>query len=231
MSVRLRATLGAIAVLSIAGVLSALRGIGPHPHVVTPPVAVAANQQAAEAAFAAALRIVDGVPVEVCQEDRHQRACVEPMSRPEHAERGIAAFGVAYAASAPLIAVLGREAGGEWGFWFGTRSFVYQLLELPGEMQVCAADGLDLHAEPSAGAAVSGRLAHLSPVTAEEFVLTEPGELPADGVGERSGRGWYRLSAPLEGWAPASALTNTTVDATLRLPPCATRDALVDRRP
>lgn len=191
-----------------------------------------AGQTADADALAAALRIFDGVPLEECLTNPRQRACIEPQSSPEQAERGIAVFGVTYAAAAPLIAVLGRDAGGEWGFWFGTRGFVYQLLRLPGEMKICAApDGLDLRAGPSPGAAVGGRLAHLTTVRAEEFVLTEAGAAPSPGAGGRNSAGWYRLSAPLEGWSPATSLTNTEVDATLRLPDCATRDALMSAGP
>jgi len=226
-TMRLIMRFGVCALLAVAGVVVPPEGTEPRAQAVASPIVAHTDEQAAEAAFAAALRIVGGVPVARCMEDPRQPACVEPMSRPEHAGRGIAVFGVAYAAAGPLIAVLGREAGGAWGFWFGTRGFVYQLLELPGEMKVCAVGGLELRTEPSAAAAVSDRLAHLEVVTAEEFVLTEPGELPTAGIGGRNGSGWYRLGAPLAGWAPATSLTNTTVDATLRLPDCATRDVLV----
>lgn len=228
---RLALRVGVCALLAIAAVARVPESISPRGPVGAAPNLAQTDEQQTEAAFAAALRIVGGVPAEQCREDPGQRACVELLSRPEHAGRGIAVFAVAYAATAPLIAVLGREADGAWGFWFSTRGFIYQLLELPGAMDVCAEDGLDLRAEPSAGAAVNGRVAHLTVVTAEEFLLTEPGELTAAGVGGRSGVGWYRLNAPLAGWAPATSLTNLTVDATFRQPKCATRNALVNRPP
>jgi hypothetical protein len=191
-----------------------------------------AGQSAHAEALAAALGIFNGVPLEECLADPRQRACIEPRSSPEEAERGIAVFGVTFAAASPLVAVLGRDRDGAWAYWFGTVGFVYQLLRLPGEMKVCAApDGLDLRAGPSPGAAVVGRLAHLTAVRAEELLLTEPGVARGTDVLERNGAGWYRLSAPLAGWAPATSLTNTEVDATLRLPDCATRDALVESGP
>jgi hypothetical protein len=193
---------------------------------------VSAEQTADADALAAALRIFGGVPLADCLDSPRQRACVEPQSSPAEAERGIAVVGVTFAAASPLIAVLGRAQNGEWAFWFGTVGFVYQLLRLPGEMKVCAApDGLDVRAAPAPSAAVVERLAHLTLVTAEEFVLTQSGIARGTGAQEQNGAGWYRLSAPVAGWIPATSLTNTEVDATLRLPDCATRNALVDRGP
>jgi hypothetical protein len=68
--------------------------------------------------------------------------------------------------------VLSQDAGGAWGFWFGTQQRPYQLLHLPGEVRVCAGgDALNLRAAPSAGAAVTGTLPSGAIVTASRFVL------------------------------------------------------------
>jgi hypothetical protein len=83
-----------------------------------------------------------------------------------------------------------------------------------------------LYATPSLLAPAVGLLLDQATVTAEEFLLTDPGTLRIATGTPGNGAGWYRLSAPLEGWVPARFLSNTSVDESLNLPLCAWRNAL-----
>jgi hypothetical protein len=119
------------------------------------------------------------------------KACVYPRSSADHIRRGIALFGAELA-----HAVVARGRDGVWRYWLSTQG-TYLLLTLPGEMLVCAdGEGLNVRAEPDINAPIVGGLADLTRVRGEEFVLTEPGNYDP----RRLGSGWYRLSAPVEGW-------------------------------
>jgi hypothetical protein len=172
------------------------------------------SQQAADAAFAAALEQFQAVSEEDCETNNPQKKqCVSAQSSPSEAQRGIAAFGVYDPEGiGGFVGVLGRDPAGEWRLWFETQQ-AYQLLALPGDMLVCAeGDSLNVRSAPAIDAPVVGSLNDLTAVRAEEFVLTEPAS-----DADEPGYGWYHLSAPLDGWAHSKYLTNALLeDCTLR---------------
>jgi len=94
--------------------------------------------------------------------------------------------------------LMGREADGNWAYYAGGQQY-YQASKLPGEMQVCTqGTGLNVRAEPSTDAELVRTVEDNSTVTGEEFVLTQPGTPPT--ASPVPGYGWYRISAPVEGW-------------------------------
>ena len=182
-----------------------------------------------EEAFAAALRMFDGVPDDECRAGNNPlgKDCIVPTASAEGVARGIATFNLIAASRLHgASGVLGRTPSGEWEFLLITDSPVYQLLSLPGEMIVCAEGaGLNIRAAPSVEADVITALPDLTHVWVEEFVLTEPG-LYAPRIAPRSGSGWYRLSAPVEGWAYSRFLSSTVPDPNTGAPSCALRDQI-----
>ena len=195
-------------------------------------VAVQTPEEAAATSLAAALRIFDGTDDPACVAGTGDEACVRPSSTPEQAARGIATFGVS--GSGPdgaggFFGILGRDPAGAWQFWYGTQNVSYQLLSLPGDMIVCAAEGLNVRTSPSVDAPVIGTLPDLTRITAELFTLTQPGTMPMESSEQVIGSGWYRLSGPIEGWASANYLTNVEVDATTDMPPCSILTLFADR--
>jgi hypothetical protein len=186
------------------------------------PTGTQTGRQAAEAAFAVALRQFEGVSDADCQTNNPQkRPCVSAQSSPSTVQRGIAAFGVSDPEGfGGVVGVLGRDPAGEWRFWFAGQQ-AYQLLVLPGDMLICAeGDSLNVRSAPATDARIVGSLPDLAAVRAEAFVLTEP----ASG-GQEPGYGWYHLSAPLDGWAYSKYLTNAL------LGDCALRDGIEARGP
>lgn len=115
------------------------------------------------------------------------------------------------------ILIMGKDRSGAWKEWFGTQNITYRLLELPGDMLVCAdGDSLNVRVEPDPTAKVVGLLPPLGRVTAEQFVLTEPATL-TPGSGQVVGSGWYRLSSPQVGWASSRFLSDARLkDCTIR---------------
>jgi len=171
-------------------------------------------QQAADAAFAAALEHFQAVSEEDCETNNPQKKqCVSAQSSPSEAQRGIATFGVYDPEGiGGFVGVLGRDPAGEWRLWFTTQQ-AYQLLTLPGDMLACAeGQTLNVRSAPTTNAPVLSSLEDLTTVRAEEFVLTEPASDP-----DNPGYGWYHLSAPLDGWAYSKYLTNALLsDCSLR---------------
>lgn len=170
------------------------------------PTGTPSSQQGVDAALAAALTVFDAVTEADClASNPHKKDCVSfhPRSQPSSVLRGIALFGVGHPEyPTGIAAVLGRDPNGEWKFWFAGQQF-YQLLILPADVLVCAeGQRLNVRSEPTLNAPVTAQLDHMSTAGAEEFVLTEPGTYP-----RKPGYGWYRLSAPHEGWAYSRYLT------------------------
>ncbi|MFQ5880031.1 MAG: hypothetical protein ACE5IZ_07670 [Dehalococcoidia bacterium] len=177
--------------------------------------ATAASQQAVDAALAAALKVFDGLTDADCLANNpHKKDCVAPRSQPSTVQRGVAVFRVSYPGAPPVFGgVLGRDPAGEWKFWVAGQNYPH-MVTLPGDVLVCAeGERLNVRSAPTIHAPVVGKLNHLTTARAEEFVLTEPGSYP-----RKRGYGWYRLSAPQEGWAYSKYLTG---DGS-----CAFRDAL-----
>lgn len=190
----------------------------PTPAPTSAPISAAATDLAS-ASLAAALRLVDGAPESVCAlEPLTQRICVAPVAGSD-TERGVAAFSVR-AATGPGagLLVLGRDAAGAWGYWFGGQQY-YQPSTLPASLRICADGvGANIRAAPGIEADRLDTLPDLTLLRAEAFVLTEPGDLDAG----RAGAGWYALSAPEEGWIYSTLATSTQMED------CTLRDTLVN---
>ena len=166
------------------------------------PIGVADDGSAA--AIAAAARLTGGTLGECTAADPPRTGRLQTGERfvdaslvwQEAAARGIAVFNVLSCLDSGERLVLGRMHGGTWGFWAGGSARVVQRYVLPGDMFVCAdGAGLSLRAAPDFHAPMLAVLPDGTPVTGEEFVLTEPGTYP-----DVAGAGWYRLSAPQPGW-------------------------------
>ena len=215
----------AVLALVVAGGRAAVHGQAPG-------VITQTATEAAASSLAAAVRIFDADPDPACAVGQAQ-VCLQPSSTPEQAALGIARFGVS--GSGPegqgaFLGILGRDPDGGWQFWFGTQNTVYQLLDLPGAMTVCAdGDGLNIRAAPSTDAAIVMTLPDLTGVTAVQFTLTQPGALPTATTDQVVGSGWYYLSAPVEGWASSLYLENAALERTAMQPPCAIRNLFVRR--
>ena len=189
----------------------------------------AGAQSPHEEAFAAALRIFDAVPDDDCLAGNNplMKTCIAPGGSPEGVARGIAHFNlIAPSRQEGALGALGRTPTGEWGFILITQAPTYQRLVLPGEMIVCAEGaGLNIRVAPSVEAEVVAVLPDLTQVWAEEFVLTEPGRY-GPGMGPRWGAGWYRLSAPVEGWGYSRYLSTGAMGSIVGVDPCALRERL-----
>ena len=161
------------------------------------------SEEAAASSLAAALTLFNGTTDSSCPQVQLEMACVEPRSTPEQAARGIARFVVSESgpeAVGGFQAILGRDPTGVWRFWFGTQNISYQLFYLPGEMIVCAeGDVLNVRAGPGTDTEVLAVLPDLTPVTAEQFTLTEEGVRPTERANQVVGGGWYYVSAPVAG--------------------------------
>jgi hypothetical protein len=114
---------------------------------------------------------------------------------------------------------MGRRPDGTWDLWFGTQNITYRRIELPGQMLVCAdGDGANLRREWGTESDPIAVLPDHTAVTAESFVLTEPGSVHA----LRPGTGWYRIGTEQHGergWVFSTLLSDA------RLGDCALRDA------
>lgn len=90
---------------------------------------------------------------------------------------------------------MGRTADGQWDLWLAGQESQPQVVELPGEARICGpGESVQFYTMP--GGAAAGRLTREQVVEAQEFLLTEPGNLNAPG------EGWYRLAA--FGWVRAA---------------------------
>ena len=160
-----------------------------------------------------------GVTGQACERPENaDKACVELQSTDVTVRGGIAVFGVSSGGGASA-AVYGRNADGEWKLWFRTQN-AFSLLFLPGDVRICAdGDGLNVRAQASLAGPVVTTLADDTVARAEEFVLDTAGANSA-----QPGFGWYRLTAPSEGWAHSEFL------AAAALGDCAARDAQTGSR-
>ncbi len=172
------------------------------PSEVTP-----TSQEAADAAFAAALENWDAVSDTDCETSNPEnKLCVGLESQPSTTQRGIAVFGVGAPDGPGFAGVLGRDSAGEWKFWRAGQQD-YQLLTLPGDALVCGyGAGLNVQSEPTNDAPAVVAVEDMTTVRAEEFLLTEVG---SDDL-QLNGYGWFRLSSPLDGWAYSKYLTNAS---------------------
>lgn len=145
--------------------------------------------------------------------DNADKPCVELQSTDVTVRAGIAVFGVS-SGGGGFAAVYGRTAAGKWKPWFRSQN-AFSLLFLPGDVRICAdGDGLNVRAEASLAGPVVTTLADGTVARAEEFVLDT-----ATASTSSRGFGWYRLTAPAEGWAHSEFLA-AAAEGT-----CAGRDA------
>jgi hypothetical protein len=182
---------------------------------------VRAQSGDAQAAMAAALRIFHGVAQSDCTSNNPQGlGCVELESDAQTVMAGIADFGVSDPAGmGGFHGILGRSGDGSWNLWFTSQN-AYQLLYLPGDMVVCAfGDGLTVRSGPSTNAAQVDVLADGARVTGQQFQLSDPGSGP-----RQAGFGWFRISAPEDGWVYSKYLEAAALAATDH---CVTHDAQV----
>jgi len=175
---------------------------GPAPAIITSGASSSASpsEDAAEAALAAAIELLEGVSAADCTTNNPEHAdCISIDSdNRESASLGVAVLTVEGPAGGSSALLMGREPDGNWAYYAGGQQY-YQASKLPGEMQVCTqGSGLNVRAEPSATAQLVRTVEDNSPVTGEEFVLTQPGTPPT--ASPVPGYGWYRISAPAEGW-------------------------------
>lgn len=176
-----------------------------------------------EPAIAAALAEVDGLYVSPLTRDAclannpQKRVCVELKSADSTVDRGIAEFAGGDPEGGGFTFYMGRNAGGQWHFWFGTQQQSYRLTSLPGDVLVCAdGDGANVREQPQSGAASAGLATDLTSLHAVEFVLTSPGSFRTQG---QPGAGWYRVSGYLNGWLDARYETAAALGS------CTLRDA------
>lgn len=151
---------------------------------------------------------------------RPQNCLFHDVTEKDSPERGIAVFGLGFRDGGGALIVFGRDEAGGWQFWFGTQQSVYHALALPAQMRICA-DGsaANVRMAPDMSAKSLGTLKEGTLVTAEQFVLTQPGAYSADSA--TGGMGWYQVSGELTGFIRADLLSVAT------LPDCSVRDALV----
>jgi len=165
------------------------------------------SEDPAEAALAAAMELLEGVSEADCMTNNpEEKECVsiDPNSR-EVAARGIGVLGVQAPRGSGYALLMGHEPDGNWAYYAGGQQY-YQASKLPGEMTVCTqGTGLNVRANPSADAELVRTVEDNSTVTGEEFVLTQPGTPPT--ASPVPGYGWYRISAPVEGWVYSKYVT------------------------
>ncbi|MGE5595920.1 MAG: hypothetical protein ACM3S1_07790 [Hyphomicrobiales bacterium] len=129
------------------------------------------------------------------------KICIELTSGEESVAAGLAMFAAGDPEGGPFDFWMGRVDDGSWAYWFGTQQDSYVPGSLPTELLICSdAESVEIHEGPSDDSPVLQALDELTSVQASEFLLTSAGER---GAGER-GTGWYRLSAPIEGWVEGS---------------------------
>jgi hypothetical protein len=91
-------------------------------------------------------------------------------------------------------------------------------VQLPSDALVCAVSGLDLRSSPAASAPTVATLPDEALITVDAFRLTSPGRWSADQGGVR-GAGWYHVSSPIDGWAPAATVVAADASCQMALPP------------
>jgi hypothetical protein len=182
-----------------------------------------APPSAVSAAMDAALRYFNATnDPAVCNLDppRKQDCIFRLANIQDSPERGVAAFSLGFAEFGGAEVVFGRDQAGGWQFWFGTQQQIYHALKMPAEMRVCAdGQGANVRVAPDVSAKSAGLLKENAIVTAQQFVLTQPGARP----GEKgpSGNGWYEVTGAFNGFVRADLLSVAS------LPDCSLRNALV----
>ncbi len=175
---------------------------------------------AVDAATQAAVAFFNGAAVPdfaACQ--KQSKPCITHGVDPDSPDKGIAAFEEGSPQGGAALVVFGQQADKTWGFWFGTQQDVYHALVLPAQMRVCAdGQGANVREQPDEKAKVVTAVRDGTMVTAETFVLTNPGSNSGQ---RKNGNGWYSVSSPAKGFVRADFVS------VARLPDCKLRDFLV----
>ena len=138
-------------------------------------------------------------------------ACIYSESSAQTAAAGLAMFAIETSGGG-AHEILGLTPDGSWQFWFATQQPVYQLLTLPGSLLICAGgDSLNVRASPAADAAIVTQLRDGSQAMADSFVLTQPGDHSAPGQPVFGMGGWYRITAPAQGWVYSRFVTDASL--------------------
>lgn len=136
-----------------------------------------------------------------------QLLCFDIVSKPDTVVRGIAQLATGDPQGGGATVFLGRQANGEWHYWFGTQQAVSPLVSLPGEAFACGGgQGITIRAQPSDTAEAVTKVGELAPLRAQQFVLTAAGSTAA---GAARGEGWYRINIPATGWVNARDITDS----------------------
>ncbi|MGD9933993.1 MAG: SH3 domain-containing protein [Dehalococcoidia bacterium] len=188
----------------------------PAPTTAVTPTPTATQAASPTNPLPVALADLGGITGQACERPENAgKPCVELQSTDVTVRGGIAVFGVS-SGGGGSAAVYGRNSDGEWKLWFRTQN-AFSLLFLPGDVRICAdGDGLNVRSQASLAGPVVTTLADETVARAEEFVLDTAGANSA-----QRGFGWYRLTAPVEGWAHSEFL------AAAAHGDCALRDAQI----
>jgi hypothetical protein len=151
-------------------------------------------------------KVLDSLTLDACLEDNPALdICIAFDGDAPTAAAGIARFAAGDPQGGPFTLYMGRDAAGDWRYWFATTAATYVLETLPGALLVCGRDGpAAVASEPRSERVVTVRTG--GQLAARAFVLTAAGSFPA-GVGE----GWYRVSGTADGWIDARDTTDAAL--------------------
>ena len=190
------------------------------------PADVEAVRQQVVAAAAAELkgRFVSPLDRDACLANNpSQQLCFDLVSKPDTLVRGIAQVATGDPLGGGATVFFGREASGQWRYWFGTQQAVSPLVTLPGELLACGGgQGITVRAQPSDTSEAVTKLADLAAMRAQQFVLTSVGSTVP---GSPRGEGWYRVNIPATGWVNSRDITDSAQKT------CALHDAIYGSGP
>jgi hypothetical protein len=170
-----------------------------------------------QAALAAALQSLDGMPASDCADGgltptSGRATCLR--ATPDAlagAEAGLVLVQASINAEVqPFIALMGVGPEGIWGLWFAAPA-TFVPTRLPAEAKACHPDGVSVFAEPSRDATVAGTLTDGSVVSVDRFVLARFGAWSATGD-RATGEGWFHIAGSGKGWVPAGYIVVAEAD-------------------
>ncbi|MCC6387150.1 MAG: hypothetical protein IT302_07180 [Dehalococcoidia bacterium] len=170
---------------------------------------VAVRQQVIAAATAELKgRYVTPLNRDACLANNPQQLlCFDITSRPDTLVRGIAQLATGDPQGGGATVFFGRQANGEWHYWFGTQQAVSPLVTLPGEAFACGGgQGITIRSQASDTSEAVAKVAELAQLRVQQFVLTAAG---STAPGAPRGDGWYRVNIPATGWVNARDITDS----------------------
>lgn len=124
--------------------------------------------------------------------------CIRANDRSEAGLDGdIVPLTYASGAGGGAIVLMARDGSGAWGLWMVTQA-PHQLVALPGDLRACR--GIPVRDDAAESAGTVDEVLEGTTMTAAGFVLSQPGSLTGQGSG------WYRITAPVEGWVSSEAV-------------------------